>query len=387
MAPERWTKVRLGAFIKALPGYAFKSSSFSDAPESGPPLVRIRDLLPQQPSVYIAGEYPPGFEVHPGDILVGMDGDFLACRWKGPHALLNQRVCRVEPSDSAVLSDEFLFQVLQPNLDQLHRGVGRTTVKHLSTSLLANVEVQLPPLAEQREIAATLKAVDDAIAAGEMVANELALVQRALTEDLVRCGLPGDRVEQRQDSPRTPPPHWVDLQVASLFSKPARVACPAVQTLQYQESGRYPVVDQGKAAVAGYVDDPSLLYSGPLPVIVFGDHTREWKYMDVPFAVGADGTQLLIPKPEVHPRFLYYALSTLPIRNLGYARHFKLLKEMTVRMPPYLAEQRRISEALDAFAAALHAELQHLRQLKTLKPALASKLLSGKIRVRLKDAA
>ena len=75
---------------------------------------------------------------------------------------------------------------------------------------------------------------------------------------------------------------------------------------KYKKVGRYPIVDQGASFVAGYTDDKSKLYSGCLPVIVFGDHTRIFKFVDFSFSLGADGTKLIQPKDFLDPKYFYY---------------------------------------------------------------------------------
>ena len=120
-----------------------------------------------------------------------------------------------------------------------------------------------------------------------------------------------------------------------------------VKSKDYQSSGKYPIVSQERDLISGYWDDESFLYKHEKPVIIFGDHTKEIKYIDFDFVVGADGTQILSPKSGLNAKFFYYALLATPIRTLGYARHFKLLKEKTFPIPS-LAEQEQIVERLDA---------------------------------------
>ena len=108
-----------------------------------------------------------------------------------------------------------------------------------------------------------------------------------------------------------------------------------------------PVVDQGQSLVAGFVNDLSSACKVELPVIVFGDYTRALKYVDFAFAMGADGTKILVPAVESDVKYLYYALKSLNIRSAGYSRHFKFLKEKRIPFPP-LAEQKRIAAILDA---------------------------------------
>lgn len=115
----------------------------------------------------------------------------------------------------------------------------------------------------------------------------------------------------------------------------------------YQPTGAFPVIDQGKEAIAGYVDDPQLICKIAGPVILFGDHTRQIKWVDHPFALGADGVKVLVPVPDLDRRFAYHYLRQLrlPI-DAGYSRHFKFLKKSFVPVPP-LAEQERIAAVLD----------------------------------------
>jgi type I restriction enzyme S subunit len=123
---------------------------------------------------------------------------------------------------------------------------------------------------------------------------------------------------------------------------------------EYLDSGQYPIVDQGKDIVGGYTDDASTLCKVEPPVIVFGDHTRAVKYVDFPFAMGADGTKILIPKRGDDCKYLYHAIKSIRIEEAGYSRHFKFLKESRIPLPP-LEEQKRIAKILDA-ADALRAK-------------------------------
>lgn len=79
--------------------------------------------------------------------------------------------------------------------------------------------------------------------------------------------------------------------------------------------------------------------------MIFGDHTRAFKFVDFPFVLGADGTQLLKPSEDLNPRFFYYACLNLDIPNRGYNRHFALLKENELPIPP-LPEQQKIAAVL-----------------------------------------
>lgn len=121
-----------------------------------------------------------------------------------------------------------------------------------------------------------------------------------------------------------------------------------IQRRDYLPVGEFPIVDQGQDLVGGYWDDANDLVSGNGPWIVFGDHTRALKYLDMPFCLGADGVKVLKPRSEKHldPKYLYHFLVAHPVRSAGYSRHFKFLKMLTIPLPP-LDEQRRIAAILD----------------------------------------
>ena len=123
---------------------------------------------------------------------------------------------------------------------------------------------------------------------------------------------------------------------------------------EFLEWGEVPVVDQGQDLIAGYVNDRSRVCNVDLPVIVFGDHTRVFKYVDFEFAMGADGTKILAPIRGDDPKYLFHALRALHLPAAGYSRHYKFLKRTEIPLPP-LAEQKRIAKILDA-ADALRAK-------------------------------
>ncbi len=118
-----------------------------------------------------------------------------------------------------------------------------------------------------------------------------------------------------------------------------------VQTKDILNTGKFPVVDQGKMFIRGFCDDSEKVISAVEPIVLFGDHTRETKFIDFDFVVGADGVKLLKPI-FINPRFYFLTLRWLPLESRGYARHFKLLKAARIPLPP-LAEQRRIVAKVD----------------------------------------
>jgi len=151
------TTEALGDLVEILSGFAFDAEQFVDSGDL--PIVRIRDVVPGYSSTYYRGEYDPKYLVRDGDLLIGMDGGFHRGRWRGGRALLNQRVCRITPSNGK-LDDDYLFHFLPTALKAIEDITPFVTVKHLSTKSIRAIEIPLPPLAEQRRIAEILDRAD-----------------------------------------------------------------------------------------------------------------------------------------------------------------------------------------------------------------------------------
>lgn len=151
---------------------------------------------------------------------------------------------------------------------------------------------------------------------------------------------------------------------------------------EYIEDGKIAVVDQGQNLVGGYTNDREMAFSGNLPVIIFGDHTRCIKYIDFPFAQGADGVKVLKPKPFFDAKAFYYAFQNINIPNLGYRRHFPLFDQYTIPLPPF-AEQQRIVDRIESLFAKLDEAKQKtqdaLDSFETRKAAILHKAFTGEL--------
>ena len=149
-----------------------------------------------------------------------------------------------------------------------------------------------------------------------------------------------------------------------------------INSSEVEVTGMFPVVDQGKSFIAGYTDDKSKIIRDGFPYVIFGDHTRCFKYVDFPFVLGADGTKVLKPDPDAFSaRFFYYAMLSLDIPSRGYNRHFQLVKEKSIPKPP-LAEQRRIAAVLSLAQRAIEQEERIIVLTIELKKALMHKLFT-----------
>ena len=170
--------------------------------------------------------------------------------------------------------------------------------------------------------------------------------------------------------------HWKILPFTDCLKKVKTKRRPSIPKRDYQESGEFPVIDQGVSFIAGWTDLAESAISDNLPVVIFGDHTRVFKYVDFPFALGADGTQLLYPNDEIlDPHFFYYALLNLKVPNKGYNRHYRYLREFAVVCPP-LREQRAIAHVLQTIQEAKFTRQREITLERERKAALMNYLFS-----------
>lgn len=177
-----WEVKRLGDVLKFQVGCPFSSTFFNEKGQ-GIRLVKNRDLKSDDQIFYYSGKYDQSFLVNDGDVLIGMDGDFLPCRWSKGAALLNQRVGRVIPL--AGLDLAFSFYYLLGPLKEIEFATASTTVKHLSHGDIEGIEKSLPCLPEQTAIAAVLSDTDAELAALEQRLAKTRALKQGMMQELL----------------------------------------------------------------------------------------------------------------------------------------------------------------------------------------------------------
>lgn len=133
----------------------------------------------------------------------------------------------------------------------------------------------------------------------------------------------------------------------------------------YNNGSQYPIISQEEKFISGYCDDESMVCHIDRPIVVFGDHTRVLKYIDFDFVVGADGVKVIIPIKSIDSKFLLYFLQWYNIPNLGYSRHYKLLKDIIVPIPNCTTQQTIVSE-LDKLNELIRIKKEQLKDYDTL---------------------
>lgn len=151
-------------------GYAFDSACFTED-NTHLPLVRIRDVKRGYSETFYSGNYPSDYVIDSGSLLVGMDGEFNIARWKGGHALLNQRVCKITAKENA--NEEYIRFALSKALKEIENRTAFVTVKHLSAKELNQLEIDIPNYTTQTVVAKVLTQIESIISARQQQLQKL----------------------------------------------------------------------------------------------------------------------------------------------------------------------------------------------------------------------
>lgn len=139
--PRGWQIYPVYSIATVTYGAPFDSKLFKATPP-GIPLVRIRDLKDESPAVFTEEKHPKGYLIQPGDIVVGMDGEFRSYVWGGDEAWLNQRVCVFTPVGEACST--FVRLSIVPLLAAVESSETATTVIHLGKNDIDSFKITMP---------------------------------------------------------------------------------------------------------------------------------------------------------------------------------------------------------------------------------------------------
>ncbi|MFW1773782.1 restriction endonuclease subunit S [Acinetobacter seifertii] len=156
-----------------------------------------------------------------------------------------------------------------------------------------------------------------------------------------------------------------------------------IKQKSYLSIGEIPVIDQGENFISGYTNDPDSLVKISSPLIGFGDHTRRFKFITHPFAIGADGLKLIKPINNLlNPKFAYYQLLNTKIEDRGYSRHYQYLRKSKFNLAP-LNEQTRIVDKIDELFSELDNGIEELetaqRKLELYRQSLLQSAVEGEL--------
>ena len=279
-------------------------------------------------------------------------------------------------------------------------------IPSINGSTVGGIRVLVPPLPEQRKIAAILSSVDDAIEKTQAVIDQVQVVKRGLMQELLTRGLPGRHTRFKQTEIGTVPEAWarvslaevVDLRLSSVDKKivPGE---EKVRLCNYSDVYNNTVIRSDMVFMEGTATEREIrkcrLEVGDV-IITKDSETPD--DIGVPAVVREQvvdlicGYHLAILRPlksALDGEYLHYALCTSSAK-----RQFRMYANGITRfglragdigrvgMPlPSLPEQRKIATILSSMDDSMERSQASLSELQYLKSGLMSVLLTGELRV------
>ena len=278
-----------------------------------------------------------------------------------------------------------------------------TKMPRTSWYLIAPFEFAIPPLPEQRKIAAILSSVDDAIESTQAVIDQLGVVKKAMMAELLTRGLPGRHTKFKQTEIGEVPETWDVRPLASLVAEDSTVTYGVVQP-GIEEPGGVLLVRSGDVA-ARHLTPSSLrtislevsaqfartvLRGGELLVALVGQPgavvvapeslaganiARQVGLVRLSNRVGVEFVRLYLESESGRRGLLKETLGSVQqVINL------RDLEKVLIAVPS-VEEQAKIVANLCGIEGRVKAEIELLAELRTVKSALMSVLLTGELRV------
>ena len=144
MIPKGWGVGTVYEHIDVIYGAPYKSSLFNED-KDGLPLIRIRDLKTNAPQFYTPEILSNTEYIEAGDIVAGMDAEFIPYLWLGEKGVLNQRCCKFKAKNNKI-SNYYVLFLVKPELEYVQSYKTGTTVSHLGKSDIDRFKFIIPPI-------------------------------------------------------------------------------------------------------------------------------------------------------------------------------------------------------------------------------------------------
>lgn len=203
-----WSRTRLGELVRIKHGFAFSGMN-QGLDKNLPVVVAIGNFdysggfrFGSTSTKRYAGSYPDDFRLSPGDVLLAMTcqtsgGEILGVPGvipaDGQVYLHNQRLGKVEVTDPTRIDLGFVFQLARWSEFNQHLFATSSGSKilHTSPGRIEDFTFDLPPIGEQRAIAATLNALDEKIESNRAIVELVPKLIRTRVEAALAIGVAG----------------------------------------------------------------------------------------------------------------------------------------------------------------------------------------------------
>ena len=219
--PVGWVEVPIGDLCELRNGRAFKPAEWTD---EGIPIVRIQNLNNWQAKFnHYQGEVDANHLLGGGELLFAWSGtpgtSFGAHIWAGGKAALNQHIFRVDFDEFSLQKDFFRYainQKLNDLIDIAHGGVG---LRHVTKGKFEQTEVCLPPLNEQRRLAAKLDTTLAAVDACRQRLDGVAAILKRFRQAVLAAATSGELTREWREERGIEMDTWKGFEFSDLVSE------------------------------------------------------------------------------------------------------------------------------------------------------------------------
>ncbi len=340
-------------------------------------LERIKRAKPEQGDIVISREAPMG--------AAGMiPPNFNCC--------LGQRVVLLKLDKEKVDPYYFLYAfqsfLVQKQISQINKT--GSIVSNLNIKDLRKLKIPIIDLKKQEIIVKLLKKIDSKITNNNAISKELASMAKTIYDYWFlqfefpdKDGKPyksnGGKMVWNDQLKQEIPEGWEVAVINNILGKYPKTK--TVESKNYNQGTKYPIIDQSKDSyICGYTNDEEKVLKLS-NAIVFGDHSNKSKYVNFPFARGADGTQIISSNNLRLPNYLLYQeIISLPEIEKGYSRHFKFLKMQNIIIPS-LNISKKYMDLVDDMLNKQKQIILENKQLKSLRDFLLPLLMNGQVTI------
>jgi type I restriction enzyme S subunit len=401
--PVGWVEVPIGDLCELRNGRAFKPAEWTD---EGIPIVRIQNLNNWQAKFnHYQGEVDANHLLGGGELLFAWSGtpgtSFGAHIWAGGKAALNQHIFRVDFDEDSLQKGFFRYainQKLNDLIDIAHGGVG---LRHVTKGKFEQTEVFLPPLNEQRRLAAKLDTTLAAVDACRQRLDGVAAILKRFRQAVLSAATSGELTREWREE-RGGFSHWQEKGLAELgeFGRGRSRHRPRNDPRLY--GGDYPFIQTGDVANAkgdwlaahsqtysNFGLAQSRIWPSSTLCITIAANIADTALLEYPACFPDSVVGFVADRAQVEPLFAKWMIDSVADKLESFAPataqkniNLAILDQIVFSVPPLQEQTEIISRAQHLFTLAdqLEARLTAARKVvDRLTPALLAKAFRGEL--------
>ena len=382
----KWEKVKLGDIATCIqPGPFGSQLHNSDYSKEGTPIIMPKDIvggaIVHSGLLKVSGEHVKRLsrhQVYEGNLMVARKGDVRKCAYitANENGWMTGSDCLKVVLDESKCYPKFIYYQLRSEhigrwLEKVSIGA---TMPSLNTGLLSGIEMVLPPIEIQKQIAGILSVYDDLIKNNQKQIKLLEEAARRLYKEwFVDLRFPGHENTKIVDGV---PEGWSRTNINEILTFHRGYDL----TKNEMKAGRYPVV--GSTTVIGYHNEFKIKGPG----IVTGRSGSLGKYQFIWDNFWPHNTSLYISDYKDHNIFFVYSLlQTVDFASLNNGGAIPTLNRNVLSNIEVIEPTDELQEMFAKIAEPQYQKIKNLEkqnnQLKMARDALLPKLMSGEVEV------